>query len=223
MKSIQTKLIKKLLTDTRFYIKTMGLVTDDDFDEYPTITNMMKEFTSTFEKGKVPNINELSLYIEGNVGLEDEKKEQLTTELKDIEATDIEEIHNEKLWETTFIEFIKKKKLHKLLYDGVDYIDGKSQKSYEDFLEDMHNIAGLSIDKGESHDYIEDAEERFLWLNNVTEQMIESNIDMLNKIGFGSFEKLSIFLGETNIGKCWDGDTMFEVYVEEEHPLVSIN
>ena len=99
--------------------------------------------------------------------------------------------------------FCKKQAVYNAIIDSFEIIEGKDKVRTEDAIPSMLSDAlSVSFDSSVGHDYLEDFEERYDFYNR-TEEKLEFDLDLFNKITKGGLSKktLNVILAGTGVGK----------------------
>ena len=100
-------------------------------------------------------------------------------------------------------KWCKDRAVYLAIMDSIQIIDGKDENRSEGAIPDILSTAlGVSFDQQIGHDYIDDADGRFEFYNNV-EEKIPFDLDYFNKITKGGIpnKTLNVCLAGTGVGK----------------------
>jgi archaellum biogenesis ATPase FlaH len=100
-------------------------------------------------------------------------------------------------------KWCKDRAVYLAIMDSIQIIDGKDENRSEGSIPDILSTAlGVSFDQQIGHDYIDDADGRFEFYNNV-EEKIPFDLDYFNKITKGGIpnKTLNVCLAGTGVGK----------------------
>ena len=100
-------------------------------------------------------------------------------------------------------KWCKDRAVYLAIMDSIQIIDGKDGERSEGAIPDILSTAlGVSFDQQIGHDYIDDADGRFEFYNNV-EEKIPFELDYFNKITKGGIpnKTLNVCLAGTGVGK----------------------
>jgi len=104
--------------------------------------------------------------------------------------------------------FCKKQAVYNAIIDSFEIIEGKDKVRSEDAIPSMLSEAlAVSFDASVGHDYLEDFEERYDFYNR-TEEKLEFDLDLFNKITKGGLSKKTL---NVILAGCVHPDTLVRV------------
>lgn len=196
---IETLILSNLIHDERFMRTTIPFLKEEYFVDAAeqAVFKYVSEFVENYNAP--PSKEALLIVAQNDVKLSDDVLDR---------AGDI--INSLVKSETTFEwvvdeaeKFCKDRALFNAIARSIQINDGRDKEYSKDAIPDLlRDALSVSFDTSVGHDYIEDAKERFEYYHR-TEERIEFDIDLLNKITKGGLPRktLNVILGGINVGK----------------------
>jgi len=203
------------MVDNEYFSKVFDKIEATDFETYEDQI-IIKQITDAYDEYKrPPTILELETLLGASSKITNKEKKTIEKRLEVINNVEVENVHKDILIDATE-NYIRNIRTVNALKIGIDIVDGGNNLTLEEWQEQIKEIVQLSFKSSLGHDYVQDAEKRFLEYSKMEEERISSGISLLDQAGYGLKKKLSIVSGQSNVGKCWQYDTKFKIYVSKE-------
>ena len=195
---IPTHVLSHLLNNEEYCRRVIPYIQKEYFDGcYKIVFDLIVGFVATHNK--LPTSRVLDIELQ-KVSAPEDILNQSSILIKEIGVkTDLDTEYL--IVETE--KWCKDRAVYLAIMDSIQIIDGKDENRSEGSIPDILSTAlGVSFDQQIGHDYIDDADGRFEFYNNV-EEKIPFDLDYFNKITKGGIpnKTLNVCLAGTGVGK----------------------
>ena len=195
---IPTHVLSHLLNNEEYCRRVIPYIQKEYFDGcYKIVFDLIVGFVATHNK--LPTSRVLDIELQ-KVSAPEDILNQSSILIKEIGIkTDLDTEYL--IVETE--KWCKDRAVYLAIMDSIQIIDGKDENRSEGSIPDILSTAlGVSFDQQIGHDYIDDADGRFEFYNNV-EEKIPFDLDYFNKITKGGIpnKTLNVCLAGTGVGK----------------------
>ncbi len=199
MSRIEEVILQNLLCDDKYCRNSLPYIKSEYFED--TIDRTLYEHISEFVlKYDASPSKEAILISIDNSG-------KLTQDQFNTASTLIDELAkpasvNEEWLKSETEKFCRDRAIYLAIFESIQILDGKSQKSKNCLPELLSDALSVSFDTHIGHDFIEDSDERFDSYH-VVEEKIPFDLDLFNKITNGgvSTKTLNVVMAGTGVGK----------------------
>ena len=195
---IPTHVLSHLLNNEEYCRRVIPYIQKEYFDGcYKVVFDLIVGFVAVHNKLPTGRVLDIELQ---KVSAPEDILNQSSTLIKEISVkTDLDTEYL--IVETE--KWCKDRAVYLAIMDSIQIIDGKDENRSEGAIPDILSTAlGVSFDQQIGHDYIDDADGRFEFYNNV-EEKIPFDLDYFNKITKGGIpnKTLNVCLAGTGVGK----------------------
>lgn len=202
MNNVERTILRNLLENESYARKVIPFLKPDYFEERKDRV-LVDEYLKFIEEfNTIPTNEALVIKVEGSNNLSDDEYKDLCQVVSDLR--DSKEEPPDEAWLLKETEqFCQDRAIHAAIMESISILDGSSKKLDKGAIPGILSEAlGVSFDTHIGHDFLGDAEERYDFYHEKVEK-IPFDIEMLNKITKGGFEKktLNLFIAPTGLGK----------------------
>jgi len=195
---IPTHVLSHLLNNEEYCRRVIPYIQKEYFDGcYKVVFDLIVRFVAAHNKLPTGRVLDIELQ---KVSAPEDILNQSSILIKEISVkTDLDTEYL--IVETE--KWCKDRAVYLAIMDSIQIIDGKDENRSEGSIPDILSTAlGVSFDQQIGHDYIDDADGRFEFYNNV-EEKIPFDLDYFNKITKGGIpnKTLNVCLAGTGVGK----------------------
>lgn len=199
METIESTILKNLVTDESYMRKVLPYIKGEYFTEYSDkiLFDIISEFVTSY--GELPSKEVLYIESENRKDLNEDTYKEIQIKIQSIDSTDVD--HQWILDSTE--KWCKQRAVYLALLESIKIADGKDSQKTEDAIPSiLQEALSVSFDEHIGHDYIEDFERRFEYYHK-TEQKIPFDLSFFNKITKGGLpnKTLNVALAGTGVGK----------------------
>lgn len=144
---------------------------------------------------------------------DDERYESIREKINRYRDEKLDEVDIRVILEDT-LKYIREKLLKKALTELIMYQkNGNIDDNIYSYIERLNDASGFTLDETIGHNYKEDYENRLQLYMEQQNEIIKTNLEIINNVLDGGFVKktLNIFLAPPHTGKCVVGDTKIKV------------
>lgn len=196
-KQFEKLFFKGLITDNSVFASVNDFTVPDVFEEdsFKTVTKFYKKFFKKY--GRIPNTEELKLYLKDNAFFNSVK--DAFTKVSDIDFNAVDK----KLFYENCEKFLKEKNAMRALNNIVDDINGKGIDP-ADVVKKFEKVAGISLNQSIGFNIVKDID-KFIEHVKKPNKVLPTGFNSIDKfIGGGLPEEgkmVGVVCAETNMGK----------------------
>ena len=197
---IEEIILKNLFVSDTFTRKVIPYLEEDYFSDRSERL-VYKQITEYFMKyNECPTHEALSIQLNDLTGVNDEEVKNAMTTINQCKQSTDETPHDFLVDETE--KWCKDRAIYNAVMESIQIIDKSSNREKGEIPDILKDALSVSFDQHIGHDFIEDADDRFMSYNTV-EDKLPFDLEMMNKITKGGLpnKTLNVVMAGTGVGK----------------------
>jgi len=197
---IEESILKNLFVSDNFTRKVIPYLEEDYFTDRSErlVYNQINEYFMKYNE--CPTHEALSIQLNDISGYNDEEIKNAMTVINQCKTSTEETPHDFLVDETE--KWCKDRAIYNAVMESIQIIDKSSSREKGEIPDILKDALSVSFDQHIGHDFIEDADDRFMSYNTV-EDKLPFDLEMMNKITKGGLpnKTLNVIMAGTGVGK----------------------